>query len=354
MHVDLSLRLSLGGDEPLDTGERLFVLLRAVDEHGSLQRASKEAGLSYRAAWGLLRTWSQRLDRKLVVMQRGRGAGLSDFGHRLVREEQRARERLAPSLRQVAAELATALGVSPQNGDHGLTIHASHSMAQEVLRELVLREAGLRLDFHNHGSLASLRALKEHECELAGFHIADGALRRLLVPQFRPWLSDGVRLLRVACRCQGLMMRQEIEPRIAGLADLAAMDTQFVNRQSGSGTRLLLDALLSSESIDPSRIAGYEREEFTHTAVAALLSSGAAQVGFGEEAAARRFGLAFLPLATESYYFAVNDSLATPSPGVRAVAEVLAGSEFRERLSMLGGYDASNSGRWEPAPQLLA
>lgn len=355
MDVKLDLRFSMGRGELSEADDRFFALLRAVDEHGSLRGASEAAGFSYRAAWGLLRIWTERLGRAPVDMQRGRGAVLSAFGRKLLSVNQYARDRMAPELQQLANELADTLAATPADGgDHRLVVHASHSMAQDILRELAARQAGVQLDFHNHGSLDSLRDLNQGLCEMAGFHLVEGPLRRRLAPRFRPWLDDqSQRLIRVASRQQGLMLRAEVAGRVRGIGDLAGSDTRFVNRQTGSGTRLLLDALLSEEAVDPSRIHGYDHEEFTHSAVAALLSSGAADAGFGVAAAAAQFGLDFLPLATETYYFAVSEHAVQHNPAVQAVVSVLASHDFRRRVQELSGYDPRHSGRWEPVSTLF-
>lgn len=259
----------------------------------------------------------------------------------------------------MAAELADALESTPlDTGGGRLTVHASHSMAQDILRELAAHDAGLHLDFHNHGSLDSLRALRDGDCEMAGFHLVEGPLRPELALHFRPWLSDdGHRLIRVASRRQGIMMRREFTRDFAGtirgVADLAAEGVNVVNRQSGSGTRLLVDALVKDAGIDPGGIHGYEHEEFTHSAVAALLSSGAADAGFGVEAAAVQFELDFVPLATETYYFAVSERTVQANPAVQAVVSVLASREFRRRVEALSGYDPRHSGRWEAVSDLF-
>lgn len=355
MDVELALRFSLGRGEPSEADDRFFVLLSAVERYGSLRRASEEAGMSYRAAWGLLRTWTERLGRAPVDLHRGQGAGLTDIGRKLLWANQYARDRVGPALRDLAEEVREALEALPHGPGGGrLTVYASHSMAQDILRDLVGRDTELVLDFHNHGSLDSLRSLADGECDLAGFHLAEGRFRRQLAPQYRQWLDpDTVRLVRVASRRQGFMVRRDVEGTVHGAADLVRDDVRFVNRQVGSGTRTLFDALLKNEGIDPSRIRGYEHEEFTHSAVAALLSSGAASVAFGVEAAAARFDLEFVPLATETYYFAVRDATVKSNPAVQEVVSVIAGSEFRRRVAELKGYDPRHSGRWESPAELM-
>lgn len=355
MDVELNVRFSLGRGNLSVADDRFFELLRAVDEYGSLRGASEAAGYSYRAAWGLLRDWTQQLGHAPVEMHRGRGAVLSEFGRKLLWADQYAREQLSTSLKEISERLRHELESTPfEAALRRLSVFASHSMAQDLLRDLAVREAALDLDFHNHGSLDSLRGLKEGTCDLAGFHLAEGSLRRQLAPHYRPWLdATGQRLIRVASRRQGFILRGDFDPPVRHVADLTREGLRVVNRQTGSGTRVLLDALLKNEGVDSGRIHGYGHEEFTHSAVAALLSSGAADVGFGVEAAAARFNLEFVPLVTETYYFAVGEQTLRDNPGVHALVSVIAGSAFRRGVEALPGYDPRYSGRWESISDLF-
>ena len=132
------------------------------------------------------------------------------------------------------------------------------------------------------------------------------------------------------------------------LTDLARDGVRFVNRQSGSGTRLLFDLLLSRAGVDTRRIEGYEILEYTHAAVAAYVGSGMADAGFGLEVPARRFGLDFVPLVTERYFFLCrNDFLAEPT--MQQFDSMLHDAEFRAQVAHLPGYDPSAAGRTEPA-----
>jgi putative molybdopterin biosynthesis protein len=159
-------------------------------------------------------------------------------------------------------------------------------------------------------------------------------------------------LIHVVHRQQGLITAQQPARPIGSLRDLAARPLRFVNRQAGSGTRLLFDALIEEAGVRPEDISGYDTEEFTHLAVAALIASGAADCGFGIQAAAHQFGLPFLPVTRERYCFALaRDTVANP-----AVAELIAllrSPLFRERAAGLKGYDARESGTLLPVESLI-
>jgi molybdate-binding protein len=130
---------------------------------------------------------------------------------------------------------------------------------------------------------------------------------------------------------------------IRGLHDLIRSEVRFVNRQAGSGTRLLLELMLPSLDIAPAQVNGYENTEFTHSAVAAFIASGMADVGFGVQTAAERFKLDFIPLAKERYFFAVSNE-ALEHPQMQKVIDVVNTANFQEMVQQLAGYDASNTG----------
>ena len=135
---------------------------------------------------------------------------------------------------------------------------------------------------------------------------------------------------------------------IASLDDLARSDVLFVNRQRGSGTRVLLDYQLARRGIEPGQIQGYEREEYTHLAVAADVASGAADVGLGILAAARALNLQFVPLFNEEYQLVIPREH-YESPLLAPLLEIIRGDQFRAEVDALGGYDVSQMGRvvWE-------
>ena len=132
--------------------------------------------------------------------------------------------------------------------------------------------------------------------------------------------------------------------QVTGLPDLLRPEVSFVNRQPGSGTRVLLDYKLKESGLDPSRINGYNREEFSHTGVAAIIASGAADVGLGILAAARALGLDFLPLLKEEYDLAIPLGF-YQSKLLEPLLAIIRSDEFKGILESLGGYDTSETGR---------
>ncbi len=343
MDVGLDLSWRIGRDRVVAFDARVFGLLRLIRDRGTLRAAAGEQGLSYRHAWGLLEQWAGILGTPLVILARGRGARLTAVGERLLWAEQRVGARLGPTLESMAAEIAAELAaVTAAPDGTAVRLFASHDLAIALLRELAGERLHLQLQYR--GSLDSLRLLEAGRCEFAGFHVPSGALATRIAARYRPCLQSARdALVQIATRCQGLMVAPGNPLGIDGVRGLARKRARFVNRQPGSGTRLLLDALLEDAGIDPARIRGYTNEEFTHLAVAAMVASGAADAGFGIEAAAARFDLGFVPVAQERYLLAARRS-ALAQPASQALLAVLGGAVFRNRVDKLPGYDAAGSG----------
>jgi molybdate-binding protein len=131
---------------------------------------------------------------------------------------------------------------------------------------------------------------------------------------------------------------------ITSLADLRRPDVRFVNRQAGSGTRALLELMLADAAIPMTAVNGIQSSEFTHSAVAAYIASGMADVGFGVQTAAERFGLTFIPLVKERYFFAIEKT-AMDLPLIRRVLSVIRSETYRASVNVLAGYDASDTGK---------
>ncbi len=330
---------------PGQTDFDLPVVLRlcaAVHEGGSLAQAARQIGLSYRHAWGLLREAEQVFARPLVELERGRGGRLTRLGEILLWADRRIAARLSPALDSLSSELNAEIervltSVAP------VRIQASHGFAVQALQETLV-ESGLHIDLRYTNSVDALQALARQECDLAGFHVPEGHLQAAGLSPYRVALQGApLQLINLATRVQGLMLPQGNPRGIRHWDDLAASPVRFINRQPGSGTRLLIDLLLREERVLPERISGYEMWEYTHAAVAAYIASGMADVGFGIEAAARRFQLDFLPMASERYFLACRADAGT-HPDLTAVFTLLRAGELRRRIGALPGYNSDACG----------
>jgi molybdate transport repressor ModE-like protein len=331
---------------------RVLNLLEGLEATGKLTNAAERAGMSYRHAWNLIEKWAGILGAPLVVMERGRGTRLSPLGAKLLWAGKRVQARLTPELDSLASEFAAALNESLEHGGPALRMHASHDFAIAALRELG-PTAGVSLDLQYRGSFDALGSLARGECELAGFHLVDGPFGSRMAARYADWLKPRVhRLIWIATRTQGLIVPHGNPKDIRGVSDLGRKEVRLVNRQKGSGTRALLEYLLSEAEIDRSRINGYQNEEFTHGAVAALVAGGQADVGFGVEAAAAQFRLGFVPLAGERYFLVCrHEQLARAE--VQTLLTVLRGPAFRNAIDALPGYRASHAGEVSTVAEAL-
>ncbi|MBI3367914.1 MAG: helix-turn-helix transcriptional regulator [Burkholderiales bacterium] len=323
----------------------LFDLLQAVHEQGSIQHAAKAMGASYRHVWGALKHWQDVLGEPLVSWAQGQPARLTPFAERLLWAETRARTRLTPHIEALRAELERVLAEALDGSQHVLALFASHDLALPQLRDVASAD-GLHIDLRFAGSVDALRALAAGRCAVAGFHVPPLTGRS---PQFakamKPLLKPGRHKL-IGCvrRTQGLMVHRLNPFHLRGLPDLAGSAARFVNRQPGSGTRLLMDHLLAEQRISTASITGYELPpEDSHVAVAAAIASGAGDVGLGLEAAAQQFGLDFIPLVVEDYFLVcLKDAL--EHPALRKLRRALQSPAWQHALAGLPGYAAANSG----------
>jgi molybdate transport repressor ModE-like protein len=328
--------------EALDA--RLLPLLGAIRAKGSLAAAVTELGLSYRAAWGLLRNFQRMLGAPLVELERGRGARLAPAGKKLLAGQRAAAQRLERILPALAVELGSPAGRELGVRAARLTVTASHDLVLAALRDALPAAAGLSLDLAFMGSLHALQQFAEGRTDLAGFHVPVGVHGAGELAPFRRLLrARRDRLIRVVDRDQGFILPRGNPARVHGFRDVERKRLRFVNRQRGSGTRLLIDRLIADEGLEASALVGYVNEEFTHPAVAATVASGAADAGFGLRAAAAECGLAFVPRVRERYYLAVRASvLATPA--VVRLIEVLQGPIFASVAGTLPGYRREAAG----------
>jgi len=330
-----------------DVHNPLFELLSAVREHGSIQHAAKAMGASYRHVWGALKHWEGVLGEPLVSWSQGQPARLTPFAHRMVWAEARARARLAPHIEALRVELERVLSDALDGTQQVFTLYASHDLALPLLRERAAAEHRLHVELKFAGSVDALRALAEGRCVVAGFHVPKlPAGNKLFEKSLKPLLKPGLhKLIGCATRRQGLIVARGNPLGLASLRDLVREGVRFVNRQSGSGTRLFTDQLLQSEGIAAETIAGYcDGAEDSHLAVAAAVASGSADAGVGIEAAAQRYGLHFVPLADEDYFLVcLRDAL--DQPAVLKLREVLASATWQQTLQTLPGYGADRAGQ---------
>ncbi|HWH76784.1 MAG TPA: molybdopterin biosynthesis protein [Candidatus Binatus sp.] len=221
----------------------------------------------------------------------------------------------------------------------------SHDLAIGVLEDqLKLHHAELKIAASNVGSLGGLLALQRGETHIAGTHLLDPATGVYNIPDIKRTIPKvPVVLVHLAQREQGILVARGNPKSILGLKDLARKDVRFVNRQPGSGTRVLLDYQLEKLGIDVASIAGYEREEFTHMAVGVAVASGLADAALGVRAAANALGLGFIPVASEQYDLLILRSFFDSARGGQ-LQQIIGSEDFKNAVTVLGGYDTTAAG----------
>jgi putative molybdopterin biosynthesis protein len=317
----------------------LIDLLRALRDTGSISAAARRLGGSYRHTWGALKQGEQLLGAPLVVWAKGQPARLTPLAERLLWAETRARTRLAPHIEALRSELERALTLAFDGEHEVLTVYASHDLALPLLRDHADAH-GLHIDLRFAGSTDALQALAHGRCDVAGFHVPVLAAGKqpAFARALKGLLKPGKHKL-IAChrRRQGLIVAAGNPQGVQGIAALVRPGLRFVNRQPGSGTRLLSEHLLAEAGIAAERIAGFHGPcEDTHVAVAAAVASGVADAGMGIEAAAAQFGLGFLPLADEAYYLVCLKE-ALDRAAVLRLRELLASAAWAGAVQSLAG-----------------
>ena len=226
-----------------------------------------------------------------------------------------------------------------------ISIIGSHDLAMDILvSQFKNRKPGVPIEVINVGSISGLIALQERKAQMAGIHLLDeetGEYNYSYVKHIFP--GHEMIMLHLAHRMQGLLFANNNPKGIKSMNDLVREELVFVNRQKGSGTRLLLDSEIRRLDIQPASIHGYEKEVDSHIAVARCIAQGEADVGLGIQAAARSYGLGFLPLFRERYDLVMYANT-YDSSAMRPVIDIINSDDFKVAVRNLGGYDTSHTG----------
>lgn len=347
MQLRVLLMPTLAEHVELPAQARLFELLASIQSCGSLQRAARELGLSYRHAWGLVKSWETQLRQPLLVSARGRGAVLTEVGQRLVEAERALHADVAAASRRWNARLSQVLATGAQAGPPGEIAVAGGF--DPVLASLAQQRGPLRWQLRFCSAIEALASLHEGQVQLAGFALADvhgrGSLAHVLM---RRWLRPAdVQLLRMATRQQGLVLSPRVPPGLAqglrGLPDVARARLRIVNRQRSSNARWLLDALMGREGLYPPDLVGYEDLALSEQAALERVCDGPADVVLGTQAMAARQGLRFIALVAETYWLAYRVQDHTEA-WLHEVCAYFQSESFRLLLDAHPGYRPERSG----------
>jgi len=242
------------------------------------------------------------------------------------------------------------LNKTPEEVYRNILCAGSHDLCLDILHNSLCRlQPGLSLKSAHLGSVGGIMSIKRKEAHLAPIHLLDPESGIYNIPYIKRYLpNQDLVLLHLLYREQGLILPQGNPQNIDSIEDLTREGLQFINRQKGAGTRILLDYELDRKGINKDDITGYHREEYNHLAVAAAVASGSAGAGLGILAAARAYQLDFVPLAKESYEIIIPRAI-LDQEGISRLLEVISSAEFAREVEKMGGYDLRHRGKvvWE-------
>lgn len=237
---------------------------------------------------------------------------------------------------------------SPRDSLSRVLMHVgSHDNTIDLLANALMGMGEqLKLVSTHAGSMGGLTALKGGNALFAGCHLFDPESGDFNFPFLEKYLpGEKVAVINLAIRHQGLIVAKGNPKKINGVKDLPREDVIFINRQRGAGTRILLDHHLKEGGINPRSIRGYDREEYTHMAVAANVLTGAADCGLGIHAAAKALDLGFAPLARERYDLIIPERH-LEDPRIKALLNLISSEGIKERINSLGGYETTLTGQF--------
>jgi putative molybdopterin biosynthesis protein len=254
-------------------------------------------------------------------------------------------ERYKEHMKAPATKVQTGPTIAASN--HALSIRLSGS--HDFLVEHFAKQAGMALNVQIQpsyiGSLEGLMMLYRGQCDISAIHLLDPTSQEYNLPFIHQlFVYESILVLRLAARQQGFIIAKGNPKSILDFPDLVRKDVQFINRQKGAGTRFLLDSKLSSYRINPSKINGYENEEWNHLSAASYISRGIADVAFGIQSAASHLGLDFIPVAQEHFdlVFRFTDE---NKQSLKEIIQYLQSPEFKNSLTELEGYSIVDLGK---------
>lgn len=322
----------------------LIELLRAVDKADSLAAAADALGVSYRHLWGQLRHWEETLGIALTERTRGSHTRLSEAGVRLLRSEKAVLARNAALLEKLANDLEQTYADVMYPDAHELRVTGCPDRSLLRFKNLAA-PAGVRLLIDFNSSAKGLEDLAAGRTDIAGFNApSDTRKGDLAAKVFAPLIDpEKTVIIKYASRSQGMAVAPGNPLELHSISDVASTRARYVNRAEGTGTRVLLDALLVREDIAPELIVGYDNIASGHQAVAQSIFEGKADAGLCIRTSADDWGLDFVPLMTETYFLAVRRE-DFDKPEMQTLLSILRTSEWREQCSQFAGYMGRDSG----------
>ena len=246
---------------------------------------------------------------------------------------------------EAGAEVNIRLLCSEEKLKNTVVVIGSHDPLLDELGDMLhVADDDVYMSSSHVGSMGGIMAVRRGEAHAAGCHLLDTATGEYNLAFIRKYFpKGGVKLVSCVGRQQGLMVAKDNPLNIQKFSDIAREGVRYVNRQKGSGTRILTDYLCKQEKLDADAIYGYDREELTHTSVAVQIASGSADAGMGIYSAAKLYDLDFIPICIEEYDLIIPDH-AWETPQVQQLITTLKSEKFKQKILSLGGYTVETPG----------
>jgi len=289
-------------------------LLKDIHRGKTLVSACKRAGLSYRNVWQKLNDMEGALGFKLIDRVRGHGSQLSEYANYLIT--------FMDDFDEKTLRLGQSSLLHLEEGFAQFRVRATQhlsliSSSDPIIQQAVQDIAGLDLSIAGSGE--ALERLLNDTVDIAGFHVSDPQSSQIIAKRLH---REGITIFPVMSRVQGLMIAKGNPHNVTSLKDLTRPHIRFINRQKGSGTRLLLDTILAKDGIDPAKINGYEQEEFTHTAISNAIMAKKADVGMGIKSIAVENGLDFIRVKEEIFFLAMREEISTNREVLKLIRKI--------------------------------
>lgn len=294
----------------------LTAILKDIDHGKTLMSACKKMGLSYRNVWQKLNDVELALGFKLMNRVRGHGSQLSEYARYLIQFTEDFDQKTMRLGQTSLLHLEEGFAQFRVNTKKQLRFASS---SDPIIQKAVIDIGGF--DLSTAGSGEALERLLNYEVDIAGFHVSDPQSSQTIAKRLQ---KEGMQIFPVMKRVQGLLVAKGNPLNIISVKDLLRPKIRFINRQKGSGTRLLLDTILTKEGIDSHDIKGYLNEEFTHSAIATAILAKKADVGMGVKSIALENGLDFIQLKDEIFFLAMNQDLSANSDIAKLIRKIRA------------------------------
>lgn len=330
--------------------EELVKLLRVIKESGSLTLAAKKVSVSYKYAWNKLNEASKALGVPLVITIRGGKTGgrteLTITGEEILRKYELFMKYASMELQKIFKQYVI-------NND--ISIVGSHCPGIELaLKMMASKDPELRFHVENVGSLNGLMAVENGIADIAGIHLLDPESDTYNEPYIKKYNLKNVIFIKGYKREQGLIVRKGNPKGIKNIADIINRKGTFINRNAGSGTRILFETLLHKTARElqiklndaKNSIQYYPHEASSHAEIAQIILKGYADVGLGIRTVADQYGLDFIPLTLEEYDFVVNKQ-SIERPAVKKFINTISSQTFKNNLtkSLTGILPTENTGK---------